>query len=103
MASEGLGDLSPGQAVARCRWRSICAPHPPEVGEEVALEGCVVLLGPPARLHDDLVRRLWASVCAGKVFMIATEREDTMRHVLGFVDKMGALAALEAATPAGHA
>jgi hypothetical protein len=98
LAADGIGDLTFDQAMQRCVYRSVCGPNVAAAGKR-GIEACIVLIGPPAPLHAELLDRLQADVARGRTFMIAAEYEDSLRAVLRVVDQL----ALAVAVPAGRA
>ena len=92
VAAEGVGDLTFDQAMQRCVYRSVCGPNVAAAGKR-GIEACIVLIGPPAPLHAELLDRLQADVARGRTFIIAAEYEDSLRAALKVVDQMSLLAA----------
>jgi hypothetical protein len=98
VAADGVGDLTFDQAMQRCIYRSLCGPNVATTGKR-GIEAYIVLIGPPAPLHPELIERLQADVTNGRSFVVCCERRDTLRAALQVVDQL----ALLAAVPAGRA
>jgi hypothetical protein len=98
LAADGIGDLTFDQAMQRCVYRSVCGPNVAAAGKR-GIEACIVLIGPPAPLHAELLDRLQADVARGRTFIIAAEYEDSLRAALKVVDQMSLLVAV----PVGRA